>query len=101
MTASQIVSYQVDGETVAEFDIDPPAGFNPAASVGEVIADVRNAVGPAIDAAKEVLDRIKPVGSEAVEIRFGVKVSGTKKWSVARRPGEGTFEVTLSWRARG
>lgn len=101
MTASQTVSYQVDDETVAEFEVDPVEGFTPASSAGEVITDVRNAVGPAVAAAKAVLDRVKPVGTEAVEVRFGVRVSGSKKWSIARRPTEGTFEVTLSWRPKG
>lgn len=98
LTESQIVSYRVDGETVATFEIDPPGGFIPASEAGEIVAEVRNAVGPAVAAAKVVLERMRPLDSEAVELRFGVKVSGTKDWSVARRASEGTFEVTLSWR---
>lgn len=101
MTASQIVSYRVDGETVAYFEIDPPPGFNQAAGTGEIIAEVRNAVGPAVEAAKAVLDRVRSTDSESVEVRFGVKVNGSADWSVARRVVEGTFEVTLSWRPKG
>jgi len=55
-------------------------------------------VSPAIAAAKVVLDRLNELGSESVEVRFGVKVSGRDNWAVARRAEEGNFEVTLSWR---
>lgn len=98
MASPQVVRYQVDRETIAQFEIDPPVGFVPASSAGEVIATVQDAVGPAVEAAKAVLDRIKPLGSESVEVRFGVKVSGKERWSIARSIGEGNFEVCLTWR---
>jgi hypothetical protein len=100
MTASQTVSYRVDGETVAQFEIDASHGFTAAASAGEIITDVRNAVGPAIEAARAVLDRVKPLGSECVEVKFGVKVSGSESWSVARSASDATYEITLSWRPK-
>jgi hypothetical protein len=96
--ASQTVSYRVDSETIAQFEVDVSGGFNAAASAGQVIADVRNAVGPAVEAAKVVLDRVKPLGTEAVEVKFGVKASGSNNWTVARTASEATFEITLSWR---
>lgn len=101
MTASQTVFYSVDNETVAQFEIEPGPGYMPAASAGHVIADVRNAVGPAVDAARAVLDRVKPLGSESVEVKFGVKVSGAENWTVARSAADATYEITLSWRTKG
>jgi hypothetical protein len=98
MASSQVVTYRVDQQTVARFEIDPPSGFGPVAAAGEVIANVHDAVGPALEAAKVVLNRIKPSGSDEVEIRFGVKVSGNDNWSIAKNPGEGNFEVSLTWR---
>ena len=98
MASTQVVSYRVDKDTVARFEIDPPPGFGPAAVHGEVIATVEDAAGPALAAAKAILHRIKPTASEEVEIRFGIKVSGTDHWSIAKNPGEGNFEVSLTWR---
>ena len=96
--ATRVVTYSLDDGTAAEFEIEPAAGYVPAATHGEIIANIRDAVGPAVDAAREVLARVKPLSSEAVTVRFGVKVSGEKTWSIALAAGEGNFEVTLSWR---
>jgi len=98
MSSTQVVSYRVDKDTVARFEIDPPPGFGPAAVNGEIIASVHDAVGPALEAARAVLHRIKPTGSEEVEIRFGIKVNGNDHWSIAKNLGEGNFEVSLTWR---
>jgi Trypsin-co-occurring domain 1 len=101
MPASRIVSYRVDENTVAQFEIEPPEGFKPAAGVGQIIADVQGAIGPAVDAARVVLDRVRPLGADSVEVRFGVKVSGSADWLVAKVAAEGTFEITLVWRPTG
>jgi hypothetical protein len=98
MPASQIVSYRVDEKTVATFEIEPIEGFGPAASAGSIIAEVRGAVGPAIEAARAVLAQTRTLGSDLVQVRFGVRVSGSKDWLIAKTAGEGTFEVTLAWR---
>jgi hypothetical protein len=95
--ATRLVTYSLGDGTIAEFEVDPGAGYVQAAKYGEIIASVRDAVGPAVEAAREVLDRVKPLASHAVTVRFGVKVSGDKTWSVARAAAEGNFEVTLSW----
>lgn len=90
------VKYSVDDATIADFEIEPD-GFTRAAGHGEIIASVHDAVGPALQAARAVLDRMKPQASETVTVRFGVKVSGDQRWSIARSAEEGNFEVTLSW----
>lgn len=96
--ATRVVTYALNDGTAAEFEIEPGPGYVQAASRGEIIATVRDAVGPAVEAAREVLDRVKPLSSDTVTVRFGVKVSGDATWSIARAVGEGNFEVTLSWR---
>lgn len=97
MAASHVVSYLVDNETVAQFEIEPVAGFVPAGR-GDVAGKVWDAAGPAVEAAHKLLDRIKELRPDGVDIKFGVKVSGTAHWIVARAATEGSFEVTLSWR---
>lgn len=52
---------------------------------------------PAIEAAKAVLDKAKEARPDGIELKFGVKVSGTANWLVARAATEGNFEITLSW----
>jgi hypothetical protein len=95
---TRVVTYSLNDGTAAEFEIDPGPGYVPAAGRGEIIAAVRDAVSPAVEAAREVLDRMKPLSSDTVTVRFGVKVNGDATWSIARAVGEGNFEVTLSWR---
>ncbi len=93
--AMQVVTYQV-GDTRVRFEAEPPEGFHPAGG-GQVIAKVREAVEPAVEAAKAVLDRVKEARPDQVEVRFGVKVSGAADWIVARSAGEASFEIALTW----
>lgn len=94
---SEIVRYQVDDETVAQFEIDPVPGFQPA-GVGDIAGRVRESAGTAVEAAKALLDRVREVAPDSVEVRFGVKVTGTTNWIIARSSLEGNFEVTLAWK---
>lgn len=93
---SEIVSYEVEGDTVAQFEIAPVDGFQPA-GLGTVAGRVRDAAAPAIEAAREILEQARLLAPDAVQVKFGVKVTGTTNWLVARSSAEGNFEVTLSW----
>ncbi|GAB2600733.1 hypothetical protein Aab01nite_64770 [Paractinoplanes abujensis] len=93
---SHVVQYTVDDGTVVFFEVEPPDGFEQA-STERVVGKVREAIGPAIEAAREVLDRVKAHGPREVEVKFGIKVSGTMNWMVAKAATEGNFEVTLKW----
>ena len=95
MSRSQLVSYGVDGGVVA-IEIEPVEGLVPA-SVTEVAGQVSEAVQPALAAARVVLDKVRALAPDGVEIRFGVKVTGTANWVVAKAATEGNFEVTLTW----
>lgn len=74
-------------------------GFRPAGP-GEVAGRIREAVTPAVEAAKEVLEKVKETRPDQIEVKFGVKASGEASWLVAKAAGEGNFEVTLSWSRR-
>jgi hypothetical protein len=54
---------------------------------------------PAIEAARVVLAKIKEVRPDEVQVKFGIKVSGTTSWLVAKAATEGNFEVTLTWKS--
>jgi hypothetical protein len=95
--ASQIVRYQVDESTEVGFEFDPGPGWRPA-GVRELAGRVREAVGPAVEAAKVVLDKAKEAKPDGIEVTFGVKVNGEANWIVARAATEGNFEVTLTWK---
>lgn len=97
---SQVVKYQLDDSTLVGFEIDPGSGWHQAGAK-EFAGQVRNAVGPAVEAAKAVLDRAKEIKPDGVEVKFGVKVTGEANWVVARAATEGSFEITLSWGATG
>jgi phage tail sheath gpL-like len=94
--STQVVTYALDDSTSVSFEIEPTDGFRPA-SAGEVIARVRDAVGPAVEAAKAVLDKVKEARPDEVEVTFGVKVSGGAQWLIAKSAGEASFEITLTW----
>jgi hypothetical protein len=95
---TQLVTYQVDDSTVVSFEIEPEPGFHPAGA-GQIAGKVREAIGPAIEAAKVVLDKVKESAPDKVEVKFGIKVSGGAYWGFAKAAAEGSFEVTLSWGA--
>jgi hypothetical protein len=94
--SSQIVTYQVDESTTVKFEIEPPEGFRPAGPE-EVLGRVREAVAPAVEAAKAVLEKVKEARPDRVDMTFGIKVSGGASWLVAKAAGEGNFEITLTW----
>ncbi|MGW3893613.1 CU044_2847 family protein [Micromonospora profundi] len=95
---SEVVRYQVDDKTVALIEVEPPAGFQPA-GIGDVAGWVRESAAPAVAAAKELLEQVKMASPDAVEVKFGIKATGTANWVVAKATGEANFEVTLHWQA--
>jgi hypothetical protein len=97
--ASQIVRYAVDQSTEARFEIEPGPGWQPAGPK-DLAGQVREAVEPAVEAAKAVLDKIKETKPDGIEVKFGVKVNGETSWVVAKAAAEGSFEVTLTWNKR-
>jgi hypothetical protein len=99
--ASQVVTYRVDDATTVKLEIDPAAGFQPAGGSGEVLGRIQEAIGPAVEAAKAVLEKVKETRPDEVEVKFGVKASGEASWLVAKAAAEGNFEVTLTWRREG
>jgi hypothetical protein len=90
------VRYALEDGTTAQIEIGTTPGFQPA-GVGDVAGRVRVAAAPAIQAAREVLDQVRELTPDGVQIKFGVKVTGTANWLVAKAATEGNFEVTLSW----
>jgi Trypsin-co-occurring domain 1 len=93
---SQVVSYWVDESTVARFEIAPGSGWQQAGA-NEVAGRVREAVAPAVEAAKIVLEKVKAAKPDEVEVKFGIKVTGEASWIVARAATDCSFEVTLTW----
>lgn len=93
---AEVVRYSLDDGSVVLFEAELPAEFAQA-STDRVIGRVQAAVGPAVRAAREVLDRVKTVAPHEVEVKFGIKVSGKADWLVAKAATEGNFEVTLRW----
>jgi hypothetical protein len=94
--SSQVVTYQVDDATTVSLEIEPDEGFQPAGP-GEILGQVKEAVTPAVEAARAVLEKVKEARPDQVEVKFGVKASGEAKWLVAKAAGEANFEVTLTW----
>jgi hypothetical protein len=96
--ASQVVKYQLDDSMVVGFEFEPGPGFHQAGSK-EFVGQVRKAVEPAVEAAKAVLEKVKEIKPDGVEVKFGVKVTGEANWVVAKAATEGNFEITLTWEA--
>jgi hypothetical protein len=97
--SSQIVTYELDESTFVKFEIEPGEGFRPAGP-DQVVGRVRDAVGPAVEAAQAVLDKVKETRPDQVELKFGIKVSGGANWLVAKAASEANFEITLTWKPK-
>lgn len=97
--ASETVSYTVGDSTEVRFEIDPAPGWSPASGRSKAAVQVRDAIAPAVEAAKTVLDQIAAINPDAVEVTFGIKVTGEASWVVAKAAAEGSFEVKLTWNA--
>jgi hypothetical protein len=97
---ARIASYRLDESTVVRFEYEPAEGFH-AASPGQIAGHIQDAVSPAIAAAKLVLDKIRDMRPDHVEMTFGIKVSGGTSWVVAKAAAEANFSVTLSWQPGG
>jgi hypothetical protein len=94
--ATAVVSYALDDETVVRFEIEPSANFRPAGPE-EIAGRVREAVAPAVEGARVVLAKVREAAPDKIELKFGIKVSGTANWLVAKAATEGNFEITLTW----
>jgi hypothetical protein len=86
----------VDDSTVVGFEFDPGPGWHQAGTK-ELVGQVRKAVTPAVEAAKAVLEQVKEIAPDGIEVKFGVKVTGEANWIVAKAATEGSFEITLTW----
>jgi len=93
----QVVTYQLDDSTLVRFEIEPPPGFQPA-SAAAIAGKVKEAIAPALKTAQLLLDGIKDLTPDEVEVKFGLKVSGKVDWLVARAASEGNFEIRLTWK---
>jgi hypothetical protein len=95
---AEVVRYIANNGIAVPFEVDLPVDFQPAGGAGGVAGNVREAVRPALDAAAIVLDQIKALRPGEIEVRFGIKVTGTANWVVAKAGTEGSFEITLTWK---
>jgi hypothetical protein len=93
-----VVAYLLDDQTVVRFEVEPADDFRPAGT-SEVVARVKEAVEPAVAGAQAVLAKVRECGPDEVELRFGIEVTGTANWVIARAATEANFEVTLTWKA--
>lgn len=94
--AAAMVSYALDDGTVVFFEIEPSAGFRPAGP-DEIAGRIREAVAPAVEGARAVLDKVKEAAPDEIEVKFGIKVSGTANWLIAKAATEGNFVISLTW----
>ena len=97
---SEVVRYRVDDDTVAQIEIEPVNGYRPA-GFGDVAGTVKESVRPAVAAAKVLLDEVREVAPDSVQVKFGIKVTGTANWVVAKAATEANFEVTMVWQPDG
>lgn len=91
------VSYELGDGTKVRFDTDPVAGWRQVGAE-EVIGRIDDAVAPLVAGASVVLGKLKTIQPDGIELKFGVKVSGTANWVVAKAATEANFEVTLTWK---
>lgn len=94
--ASQVVSYEFEDGTQVRFEIEPTDEWHQVSSE-RIVGQIREAVAPCVDGARAVLEQVKSLQPGQVEVKFGVKVTGTANWLIAKAVTEGNFEITLTW----
>lgn len=94
------VGYALDDGTVVRFEVEPGPGFGPAGTA-EVVGRLEEAAAPLVAGAKVLLDQVRAARPDEVEVKFGVKVTGTANWLIAKAATEGNFEITLTWKGGG
>jgi Trypsin-co-occurring domain 1 len=80
-----------------QFEIEPTDEYRQVGA-DQVLGQVQDAMRPAIEAARTVLDQIVRLRPSEVEVSFGIKVSGSANWLIAKAATEANFGVTLRWR---
>lgn len=95
--ASAVVSYQLDESTKVRFEVDPTGEWADV-STERLLGQVRDAVAPAVEGARAVLDKVREIGPDEIAVKFGIKVSGDMNWLIAKAATEANFEVTLTWK---
>lgn len=101
--ASQVVNYMA-GEVPVEFDVEPGPGYHQAGArdlANDLKVQVADAVAPAAEAAKVVLDKIREAGPHQVAVKFGVRASAGGNWIVTSASAECSFEITMTWSRDG
>ena len=89
--------YTLEDGTVVRFEVEPGPGFGPAGA-GDVVGKLEDAAAPLIAGARVILEKVRAAQPDGVEVKFGVKVTGTAHWMIAKAATEGNFEVTLTWK---
>lgn len=95
---TQVVTYTLNDETEVKFEVDPAEGFTSAGS-DQTVGPMREAIEPSLGAARIVLEKVREMHPDEVEVKFAIKVSGTMNWFIAKAATEGNFEITLKWQS--
>lgn len=90
------VTYALEDGTEVHFEFVPSDDWHQVGA-DRVVAKVKDAVRPAVASAKVVLDEIAQLTPADVSVKFGIKVTGTANWLVAKASSDASFEVTLTW----
>jgi hypothetical protein len=91
------VGYTLDDGTIVRFEVEAGPGFAPAGA-DEVVGKLADAAGPVVAGARVLLEKARESRPDEVEVKFGVKVTGTANWLIAKAATEANFEVTLTWK---
>ncbi|MGW4541679.1 CU044_2847 family protein [Streptomyces chartreusis] len=95
-SASQVVSYEVEDGTRVLFENEASDEWHQVGTDRRA-ERIQDAVRPAVEGARAVLEQVKTLRPGQVEVKFGVKVTGTANWLIARAATEANFEITLTW----
>ncbi|WP_354640005.1 CU044_2847 family protein [Kitasatospora camelliae] len=94
------MSYELDPGTVVQFEIEPTDEYQQVGA-DQILGRVQEAVRPAVEAARTVMDQVARLRPAEVEVSFGIKVNGSANWVVAKAATEANFGVKLTWRPDG
>jgi hypothetical protein len=88
-----------DGQGVAWFEVSENDRWQAASGAAGVAGKLEESLEPLLAAARLVLDKVRAMAPDEVEVSFGAKLSGEVGWIFSKAAAEGNLAVKLRWKA--
>jgi hypothetical protein len=99
MSQTAVAHYSLDDQTEVLIELESSTGYQPAGGAKPDVGKLKDACSSAVAGAQAVMEQVRAISPDEVELKFGIKVNGTMNWLIASAATESHFEVTLTWKS--